>query len=150
MPTDDDITHALVSGVDELNKRYPGARGGGPFHLLHRPRLYNEAQESWMGWERKRGKLEQFNAYILHGISTPFSVTAGRIDPLRKCRFVVTADADTRLPPGVVRRLVGTLAPPLDRARFDPASGQVARGSRSDERRVGQGSASTSRAWGSP
>src|SRR3546814_15397199 len=68
MPTDDDITHALVSGVDELNKRYPGARGGGPFHLLHRPRLYNEAQESWMGWERKRGKLEQFNAYILPGI----------------------------------------------------------------------------------
>src|SRR3546814_11888992 len=33
MPTDDDITHALVSGVDELNKRYTGARGGGPFQL---------------------------------------------------------------------------------------------------------------------
>src|SRR3546814_2150019 len=81
-----------------------------------------------MGWERKRGKLEQFNAYILHGISTPFSVTAGRIDTLRKCRFVVTADADTRLPPGVVRRLVGTLAHPLNKARFDPASGQVERG----------------------
>src|SRR3546814_7605317 len=81
-----------------------------------------------MGWERKRGKLEQFNAYILHGISTPFSVTAGRIDTLRKCRFVVTADSDTRLPPGVVRRLVGTLAHPLNKARFDPASGQVERG----------------------
>src|SRR3546814_20017299 len=87
-------------------------------------RLYNEAQESWMGWERKRGKLEQFNAYILHVISTPFSVTAGRIDTLRKCRFVVTADADTRLPPGAVRLLVGTLAHPLNKARFAPASGQ--------------------------
>ncbi|AGH51992.1 carbohydrate binding protein (plasmid) [Sphingomonas sp. MM-1] len=128
MPADDDITHALVSGVDELNGRYPDARGDGPFHLFHRPRLYNEAQGSWMGWERKRGKLEQFNAYILHGISAPFSVTAGRIDALRKCRFVVTADADTRLPPGVVRRLVGTLAHPLNRAHFDPVSGRVERG----------------------
>src|SRR3546814_13541533 len=92
-----------------------------------------------MGWERKRGKLEQFNAYILHGISTPFSVTAGRIDTLRTCRFVVTADADTRLTPGVVRRLVGTLAPPLNKARFDPAPGQV----RSAERRDGKECAST-------
>src|SRR3546814_6039466 len=61
-------------------------------------------------------------------IATPFSVTAGRIDTLRKCRVVVTADADTRLPAGVVGRLVGTLARPLDKARFDPASGQVERG----------------------
>src|SRR3546814_20976900 len=106
MPTDDDSTHALVSGVDELNKRYPGARGGGPFHWLHRPRLYNEAQESWMGWERQRGKLEQFNAYILHGISTPFNVTAGRLDTLRNCRFVVPADADHHLPPAVDRKNV--------------------------------------------
>src|SRR3546814_11863593 len=40
MPTDDDITHALVSGVDELNKRYPGPRGGGPFPFLTKPTLY--------------------------------------------------------------------------------------------------------------
>ena len=128
MPADDDITQALISGVDALNKRYLDARGDGPFHLLHRPRLYNEAEGAWMGWERKRGKLEQFNAYILHGISKPFSVTTGRLDRLRKCRFVVTADADTRLSPGVVRRLVGTLAHPLNRAHFDPASGRVERG----------------------
>src|SRR3546814_7536373 len=80
MPTDDDITHALVSGVDELNKRYTGARGGGPFHLLHRPRLYNEAQESRMGRERTRGKLEQFNASTLNGISQPFRVTAAHAE----------------------------------------------------------------------
>lgn len=128
MATDDDITDALVSGIDELNKRYPDARGNGPFHLLHRPRLCNEAQGCWMGWERKRGKLEQFNAFILHGTSTPFRVTAGHIDALRKCRFVVTADDDTRLSPGVVRRLVGTLAHPLNKAHFDPVSGRVERG----------------------
>src|SRR3546814_3017255 len=62
MPTDDDITPALVSGVDALNKRYPGARGGGPSHLLPRPRLYHAAQESWLGWDRQRGTREQFNA----------------------------------------------------------------------------------------
>src|SRR3546814_20045353 len=88
MPTDDDITHALVSGVDELNKRYQGARGGGPIHLLHPPRLYNDAQESRMGWARKRGKLEQFNAYLLPGIYTPFHVTAVRHDYFRTFRLL--------------------------------------------------------------
>ncbi|MGE3744503.1 MAG: glucoamylase family protein [Sphingomonadaceae bacterium] len=128
LPTDADIERALLTGIEELNARYADAKGHGPFHLLHRPRLFNEAQGCWMGWERKRGKLEQFNAYVLRGDTAPFSVTAGRTEALRRCRYVMTADADTRLPPGVVRRLVGTLAHPLNRAHFGPETGGVERG----------------------
>ncbi|MDE8652867.1 GH36-type glycosyl hydrolase domain-containing protein [Novosphingobium album (ex Liu et al. 2023)] len=128
LPTDPEIERALVAGIEELNARYANAKGHGPFHLLHRPRTFNESQGCWMGWERKRGKLEQFNGFILRGDATPFSITAGKTERLRRCRFVMTADADTRLPSGVVRRLVGTLAHPLNRAHFAPETGAVERG----------------------
>ncbi len=128
LPTDTEIEAALIAGIEDLNARYADPKGHGPFHLLHRPRLFNAAQGCWMGWERKRGKLEQFNAFVLRGDAMPFSLTAGRTEALRQCRFVMTVDADTRLAPGVVRRLVGTLAHPLNRAHFDPETGCIERG----------------------
>ena len=128
LPGDAAIEQALIDGVGRLNRRYPGLDGKGSFHLLHRPRLYNEAQGCWMGWERKRGKLSQFNALILAGSSSNFSVEAGETSRLAGIRFVVTADADTRLPPGVVNRMVAALAHPLNTARFDKRSGRVSSG----------------------
>lgn len=126
-PDDDAIEQALIEGIADLNARH-GVPDSGPFHLLHRPRLANPAQGCWMGWERKRGKLEQFNAFILTGDRSPFSVIAGATDLLRGIRFVVTADADTRLPPGVVSRMVATLAHPLNQAQFEPRTGRVTAG----------------------
>jgi cyclic beta-1,2-glucan synthetase len=52
----------------------------------------------------------------------------GAPEALRGVRFVVTLDADTKVPHGAVARLVGTLAHPLNSARFDPATGRVATG----------------------
>ena len=59
-------------GIEELNKRYQ--RHGTPdrFHLFHRRRQWCESEEKWMGWERKRGKLEEFNR-LLRGARTPAS-----------------------------------------------------------------------------
>ncbi|WP_404477659.1 GH36-type glycosyl hydrolase domain-containing protein [Novosphingobium sp. BL-52-GroH] len=127
LPGDAEVDAALADGIKRLNETY-GIAGNGPFHMLHRPRLFNPAQSVWMGWERKRGKLEQFNGYILRGDLSPFPLTAGRIEALRAARFVVTADADTRLPTGVVNRMVAALAHPLNKARFDPRTGRVAGG----------------------
>ncbi|WP_232476366.1 GH36-type glycosyl hydrolase domain-containing protein [Flavisphingomonas formosensis] len=128
LPNDAFVEKLLADGIEALNLRYGGGAGRGPFHLMHRPRRYNPAQACWMGWDRKRGKLEQFNDFILHGNRDPFSLCAGSVDELRNVRFVVTADADTRLPPGVVNRMVGTLAHPLNSARFDTRTGRVSRG----------------------
>ncbi len=128
MPGDDAVEGALVEGIATLNARYGDGSGNGPFHLLHRPRRFNPSEECWMGWERKRGKLEQFNAFVLHGDRSGFSLVTGNVEALRNIRFVVTADADTRLPPGSVNRLVGTMAHPLNRACFDSESGRVRSG----------------------
>ena len=127
MPGDDALVTALIDGVRRLNERYEGG-GKGPFHLLHRSRRYNAPEGVWMGWERKRGKLEQFNDLVASGDASAFSIAEGDPDALSRLRFVVTVDADTMLPPGSVSQLVGTLAHPLNRPEFDEKTGRVTHG----------------------
>ena len=127
MPGDRTIVDGLVSAVRKLNQRH-GADGAKPFHLLLRPRQYNAGEACWMAWERKRGKLEQFNRLLVDDDWSAFSLHEGAPAALRKVRFVVTVDADTLLPSGSVGRLVGTLAHPLNQPYLDRATGQVIRG----------------------
>jgi cyclic beta-1,2-glucan synthetase len=124
-PEDAPIEAALIAGVRRLNERYPDHA---PFALLHRARRWNEAEGCWMGWERKRGKLEQFNEFVLGEATDAFAVREGDTAALCGVRFVVTLDADTLAPPGSVNRLLGALAHPLNRAEFDAATGRVRRG----------------------
>ena len=121
-PGDDAIVAAAVDGIRELNARHM-EDGGGPFHLLHRPRLWNEQQGVWMGWERKRGKLSNFNR-VVRGLEThAFNVIVGQTKALLGVKYVITLDADTVLPPDAVPSLVGALAHPLNRAVHDPVKG---------------------------
>ena len=124
--SDTAIEQALREGIEALNRRHGKNARSGPFCLLHRARLFNPAQGCWMAWERKRGKLEEFNNFLLTGKTEAFAVTVGSIRNLPGARFVVTADADTRLPPGTVARLAGTLAHPLNQPVFDEAGRVVA------------------------
>ena len=82
-----------------------------------------------MGWERKRGKLQELNA-LLRGSTTTGILTTERptSTPPTDVRYVVTLDADTRLPRGAVGQLVGTIAHPLNQPTFDPLSGRVIQG----------------------
>ncbi|MXP13219.1 cellobiose phosphorylase [Altererythrobacter confluentis] len=127
MADDKALEVALIDTVRALNKRHKKA-GAGPFHLLMRPRQFNHGEGCWMGWERKRGKLQQFNTLLVHGDWSAFSIHEGTVGALHKVRYVVTVDADTLLPPGSVARLVGTLAHPLNRAVIDRATGRVTSG----------------------
>ncbi|HTN50234.1 MAG TPA: glucoamylase family protein [Burkholderiaceae bacterium] len=121
-----------VTAIRDLNRRYPPGRGetivGHPhFYLFHRRRLWNPVQRRWMGWERKRGKLQEFNRLLRGAQDTSFLVDAHFVPPPAGVRFVLTLDADTVLPIGAAAELVGTLAHPLNRPRFG-ASGQVLEG----------------------
>jgi cyclic beta-1,2-glucan synthetase len=127
LAADAGIEQVLVDGIRKLNAHY-GSKGSGPFHLLHRPRRHNPRQGCWMGWERKRGKLAEFNRFVLGEQVSDFGLWEGNPERLRGIRFVVSVDADTRLPHDSVARLVGTLAHPLNRARIDPQTGCVQSG----------------------
>jgi len=127
---DDDLLAAAVNGIARLNQRYglmPDGRSR--FILLHRRRVWNESEHCWMGWERKRGKLHELNQLLRGSSGTTFVATGGRPpDAPSGVRYVITLDADTRLPRGAACRLVGTMAHPLNRPRFDPQTGRVVEG----------------------
>jgi cyclic beta-1,2-glucan synthetase len=130
LPGDDELLSAAAAAIDRLNERHGEAPGGGArFLLFHRKRRWNEAEGCWMGWERKRGKLHELNA-LLRGSTTTGILTTGRAasTPPPDVRYVVTLDADTRLPRGAVGRLVGTIAHPLNQATFDSRAGRVTQG----------------------
>nr|WP_249198915.1 hypothetical protein [Gluconobacter kondonii] len=97
------------------------------FLLLHRRRKWSEGEGKWIGWERKRGKLHELNRLLRGARDTSFMPLPGQRIP-EGVRYVVTLDSDTRLPYEVVRRLVGKLAHPLNRASFDPERGSVVEG----------------------
>lgn len=120
------IVEAAEAGIRDLNARYSaGARD--TFYLFHRPRLWNPQEGVWMGWERKRGKLSDFNRFV-RGDDGAFDTVVGDVNELRKIRYVITLDSDTILPPNAAARLVGTLAHPLNRPVHDPETGRVVQG----------------------
>ena len=115
------------AAIRRLNERHgPAAGGGDRFWLLHRRRLWNEREQVWMGWERKRGKLRELNRLLRGATDTSFLTpeTPGPQAP-SGIRYVITLDADSRLPREAARRLVATMAHPLNLPSFDPAGRRV-------------------------
>ena len=130
MPGDEELLAALAEGIAQLNMRYGSPPGGGDrFLLLHRRRLWNDKEGKWIGWERKRGKLHELNRLLRGAGDTTFVHFNGQPPTVpQDVRYVITLDADTRLPMGTARRLVGAMAHPLNRPRFDPGKGRIVAG----------------------
>ena len=112
------------SGIDDLSRRHGGRR----FHLFHRKRLWNESEGKWMGWERKRGKLEEFNRLLRGDDNTTFIVRTADYDFLKTFHYVITLDSDTQLPRDVARRLVGAAIHPLNQPKIDSSVNRVVYG----------------------
>ena len=127
LPADDELLAHARSAVETLNASYRDDR---PciFYLLHRPRLWNPIERIWMGYERKRGKLEQFNARLRGGALSAFSDIVGDRSIFETIRYVITLDTDTHLPRDAAHALVGNLAHPLNRPVYDAARGRVVDG----------------------
>jgi len=127
LPGDDAIVAAARDGIEALNARLAEGRGD-RFFLLHRRRLWNPGEGVWMGWERKRGKLEELNRLLRGATDTTFAVQVGAVGVFPSVRYCITLDTDTRLPRDAARKLVGIIAHPLNRPGFDPALGRVTDG----------------------
>jgi hypothetical protein len=123
---DQALLDACAAGIQSLNRRY-GAAGESRFFLFHRKSEWNESQQKWMGRERKRGKLEDFNRFLL-GIEDVFALKSGDLSTLPPIRYVITLDSDTQLPRDAAWKLVGSLAHPLQTPIVDPVSKTVREG----------------------
>jgi cyclic beta-1,2-glucan synthetase len=127
LPGEDEILAAAVAGIERLNRRH-GGEAGDRFFLFHRARQWNPKEGVFMGWERKRGKIEEINRLLRGATDTNFTTRIGELAVLPRVRYVLTLDSDTRLPRNAARSLVGILAHPLNRPVFDPARGRVTEG----------------------
>ena len=123
---DDPLIELCARLIRELNDKYAGEELG-TFSLFHRHRIYNPREGVWMGWERKRGKLLDFNR-LIKGKYDSFPVKIGDVSLLPSVRFVLTLDSDTELPRGTAHRLVGAMAHPLNQAIVDPRDNIVVAG----------------------
>jgi cyclic beta-1,2-glucan synthetase len=125
-PDDENLLRDAAEGIAGLNRRYGATPGSDQFLLLHRRRLWNKVQGKWIGWERKRGKLHELNRFLRGAVDTNFiSVGGQRPTVPAGVRYVIILDADTQLPRGAAKRLIGKMAHPLNRPTLDADSCRV-------------------------
>jgi cyclic beta-1,2-glucan synthetase len=146
LPGDAALLQRARAGVEAMNRKYFAADSS-RFFLFHRPRRWNAGEGRWMGYERKRGKLAEFNALLRGGPRGRFSEIVGDTALLPAIQYVITLDTDTQLPREAAWQLVGTLAHPLNRPVFDEARGIVAEGYGILQPRVGVSLPGSRRSW---
>ena len=70
---DKEVIQEGIKQTDRLNEKYQNEEEIIPiFNFIYRKRIWNEKEKSYLGWERKRGMLNQFNEYLLGNIENPF------------------------------------------------------------------------------
>jgi cyclic beta-1,2-glucan synthetase len=128
-PSDDALLQRARQGIRALNTRHPPEAGSLPrFVLLHRDRVFSDSEQCWIGWERKRGKIEALIARLAGPAPGPFLELGEDSRVAEDTAYVLTLDSDTQLPPGRLRELVGVAAHPLNRPRLDASTRRVASG----------------------
>lgn len=119
------IVDTAIDMIKKLNMRYCG-NNDDKFYFFSRYRRYNECEKKWIGWERKRGKIMEFS-YLMRGSdSTSYDVMSGDIKKLNKVKYIITLDADTKLPKDTAKVLIGAMAHVLNRPYL--INGKVIRG----------------------
>ena len=113
----DDAAMLALAGelARELNIRHWAGAERLRFFVLARRRVWSGTENCFMGWERKRGKLWELNRLLRGATDTTYLPELQGASLPTGVRYVVTLDADTRVPPGALRRLIGTVAHPLNR-----------------------------------
>ena len=107
---DEIIGEIGVNTVNELNKKY----GSNKFFFAYRRRFFNASEDKWLGWERKRGAILKFNDFLLTGKSDDYRIISGGFDEIPKIKYVLTVDADTFIPIGEAKKLIGAISHPVN------------------------------------
>ncbi len=122
------LAHAQAV-LGALNVQHAALPDGAPrFLLLHRQRQWSDSEQCWMGWERKRGKLEQLIEQMHGGEPKHFMPWPTLSTIADHTPYLLVLDSDTQLPPGALRALVGMAAHPANAPRLHPHQRRVAQG----------------------
>ena len=126
--SDELLISSARAGIEKLNQRHPRSEQNPRFMLFFRNRVWNPGEQRWMGWERKRGKIDEFNRFVLGDRSTTLQLIVGLDAQLAQTKYVLTLDSDTALARDVAKKLVATIAHPSNTAVFDEKTGRVVEG----------------------
>jgi len=113
-PGDGETVAAVLERVRLLNEKY--SPQGDVFYYFQRGRKYAVREKAWRGWERKRGAVAEFTQMIRGRRDTSYSWFSADPAALNHLQYVVTVNEGTRTPIGVVKRMVGTITHPLNKA----------------------------------
>jgi len=110
---DKDVIKTGINIAEKLNKKYPDEQFP-KFHFLYRKRTWNSKEECYLGWERKRGLLNQFNEYILEKSKDEFLANTIEVSKQKQklpiIQYIITLDADTELSLNTGLEMIGTMA----------------------------------------
>lgn len=144
-PFDDEVIKEGIKQTKKLNEKYPDTKFP-KFNFIYRKRTWNDKEEAYMGWERKRGILNQFNEYLLDKIKNPFRINTIENykqdtdkSKIPNITYIITLDADTDLTLNSGLELVGAMAHILNRPKLNPNKDLVIEGHGLIQPRVGVG-----------
>ena len=126
LPTDAALFSQAAEAIQRLNSKY--GFEDPRFYIIFRKRTYSQTENSYFGLERKRGKLSELNNLLLHGQPGTFIINESTINSLQGFNYVLTLDADSQLPLNSAKKLVCTIAHPLNYPEIDPLSNTVRKG----------------------
>lgn len=119
---DEEIMEQGKKEIEKLNRKYPN-NGMGKFQFIYRKRIWNESENCFLGWERKRGLINEFNEYLQQNIENPFRLNTleeWRIkNLLPKIKYIITLDSDTNLTLNSGLELIGAAAHILNRPKLN-------------------------------
>ena len=115
---DEEIIKTGLEEAERLNKKYKTLiEENDKFYFLYRNRVWNAGEKSFLGWERKRGLLCQFNDFIVNGVNffRVNTIANEEKDICNKIKYVITLDSDTNLVLDSAQELIGAMAHILNR-----------------------------------
>ena len=127
IPEDSDLLETAINGIKSLNKKYEREKND-LFFLFHRTRKWNPKENAWMGYERKRGKIADLNDLLRGSTIENFSHIIADQTILPTIKYIITLDADTQLPLDTAWKLVGTMAHPLNKAKYSEKEKRITSG----------------------
>ncbi len=159
---DKEVKEEGIKQVKLLNEKYNVKENEMPkFSFIYRKRFWNGSEECYLGWERKRGLLNQFNEYLLGNEKNVFKVNTleswRKKENLKalnknatsntgvesesynfaKIKYIITLDADTELSLNTGLELIGAMEHVLNAPMLNEQKDLVIRGHGLIQPRVG-------------
>jgi len=132
-PYDEEIIEAGKVKIQELNNKY----GENIFNFVYRKRLWNSKENNFLGWERKRGLITEFNGFLLGKTENTFKYNSFANIEIPNIKYIITLDSDTNLVLDTAKELIGAMAHILNTPIIDEKRNIVVEGHALMQPRIG-------------